>query len=316
MLCNELMNNGEYVPALGHEWTKDAEKSTAETTAYKCTRTGCTATMLQAVATEKYDITVVGGSAYLTAGSTIAKAAEGAVVKLKAEPPKGKALEKWEVTSGGVTLKDAEKADGASFVMPKGAVKITAKFVKADHVHTPTGDWKSDAKTHWHTCKDCTAHADEAKHSFVWKTDKAATETATGLKHEECTVCGYQRSKNTVIDKLGGKTEKPDKPDSKFTDVKEDAYYAEAVEWAVGKGITGGTSKTTFSPDLVCTRAQAVTFLWRAAGSPAPKTETMTFIDAAADRNNVSAYSGKSIREHYENEPVWQICGDLWDDAE
>ena len=205
MLCNELMNNGEYVPALGHEWTKDAEKSTAETTAYKCTRTGCTATMLQAVATEKYDITVVGGSAYLTAGSTIAKAAEGAVVKLKAEPPKGKALEKWEVTSGGVTLKDAEKADGASFVMPKGAVKITAKFADADHVHTPTGDWKSDAKTHWHTCKDCTARADEAKHSFVWKTDKAATETATGLKHEECTVCGYQRSKNTVIDKLGGK---------------------------------------------------------------------------------------------------------------
>ncbi len=38
-------------------------------------------------------------------------------------------------------------------------------------------------------------------------------------------------------------------------------------------------------------------------------------IDAGADRNNVSAYSGKSIRAHYENEPVWKICGDLWNEA-
>ena len=54
-----------------------------------------------------------------------------------------------------------------------------------------------------------------------------------------------------------------------FTDVASDAYYAEAVRWAVSKGITVGTSDTTFSPDLNCTRAQIVTFLWRSQNSPA-----------------------------------------------
>lgn len=70
--------------------------------------------------------------------------------------------------------------------------------------------------------------------------------------------------------------------DSKFVDVKSNAYYAEAVAWAVGKNITTGTTATTFSPDASCTRAQMVTFLWRAAG--APKTEVSTaFKDVAAD---------------------------------
>ena len=51
--------------------------------------------------------------------------------------------------------------------------------------------------------------------------------------------------------------------------MKADAYYADAVEWAVDKGITSGTSATTFSPDTTCTTAQILTFLWRANGSPA-----------------------------------------------
>lgn len=53
-----------------------------------------------------------------------------------------------------------------------------------------------------------------------------------------------------------------------FADVSSDAYYAQAVEWAVNKKITAGTSATTFSPDDTCTRAQILTFLWRAVGSP------------------------------------------------
>lgn len=64
-----------------------------------------------------------------------------------------------------------------------------------------------------------------------------------------------------------------------FTDVPEDSYYEDAVLWAVNKGITSGTSATTFAPDGICTRAQAVTFLWRAAGSPAPETSAMPFAD-------------------------------------
>lgn len=67
-----------------------------------------------------------------------------------------------------------------------------------------------------------------------------------------------------------------------FTDVPSGAYYEDAVIWAVKKGITSGTSATTFDPDGSCTRAQAVTFLWRAAGSPEPKSAAMPFTDVPA----------------------------------
>ena len=64
-----------------------------------------------------------------------------------------------------------------------------------------------------------------------------------------------------------------------FVDVATGSYYEDAVDWAVENGITQGTDDTHFSPDGICTRAQAVTFLWRAAGSPKPETRTMPFAD-------------------------------------
>ena len=64
-----------------------------------------------------------------------------------------------------------------------------------------------------------------------------------------------------------------------FVDVPEGSYYEEAVDWAVENGITKGTDDTHFSPDGICTRAQAVTFLWRTAGSPKPEIRTMPFTD-------------------------------------
>ena len=67
-----------------------------------------------------------------------------------------------------------------------------------------------------------------------------------------------------------------------FTDVPAGSYYEDAVIWAVDKGITTGTSTTTFNPNGICTRAQAVTFLWRAAGSPAAKSAVMPFTDVKA----------------------------------
>ena len=68
-----------------------------------------------------------------------------------------------------------------------------------------------------------------------------------------------------------------------FSDVEADDYFAEAVLWAVEKGITVGTSDTTFSPYAECTRAQSVSFLWRDAGSPEPKRTDMVFTDVEAD---------------------------------
>ena len=67
-----------------------------------------------------------------------------------------------------------------------------------------------------------------------------------------------------------------------FVDVATGSYYEDAVDWAVGNGITQGTDATHFSPDGICTRAQTVTFLWRAAGSPKPETRTMPFTDVPA----------------------------------
>ncbi|BDF58724.1 hypothetical protein CE91St36_15410 [Christensenellaceae bacterium] len=67
-----------------------------------------------------------------------------------------------------------------------------------------------------------------------------------------------------------------------FVDVATGSYYEDAVDWAVENGITKGTDDTHFSPDGICTRAQAVTFLWRAAGSPEPETRAMPFIDVPA----------------------------------
>ena len=64
-----------------------------------------------------------------------------------------------------------------------------------------------------------------------------------------------------------------------FVDVATGSYYEDAVDWAVENGITKGTDDTHFSPDGICTRAQAVTFLWRAAGSPEPETRAMPFND-------------------------------------
>ena len=75
-----------------------------------------------------------------------------------------------------------------------------------------------------------------------------------------------------------------------FTDVPAGAYYADAVKWAVAEGITSGTSPTTFSPNNGCTRAQMVTFLWRAAGSPEPESDYEPFRDVPKD-----AYYRKAV---------------------
>ena len=72
-------------------------------------------------------------------------------------------------------------------------------------------------------------------------------------------------------------------PSTGFTDVKNDAYYADAVKWAVDWGITNGQTTTLFGAEASCTRAQIVTFLWRAAGSPVPQTTKNPFTDLSED---------------------------------
>ena len=84
-------------------------------------------------------------------------------------------------------------------------------------------------------------------------------------------------------------------PEQIFKDVPVDAYYYEAVKWAAEKGITGGVGNGLFAPNQPCTRAQIVTFLWRAAGSPAPK-HMSSFADVPAD-----AFYAKAVAWAVEN---------------
>ena len=124
---------------------------------------------------------------------------------------------------------------------------------------------------------------------------------------------GYKLGELVVTDKDGKKLELTDKGNGQYTftmpsgkvevaaefvkevevspfaDVATDAYYYDAVKWAVNKGVTNGVSETLFGPDQACTRAQIVTFLWRAAGSPEPKSGS-SFADVAAD-----AYYAKAV---------------------
>ena len=87
---------------------------------------------------------------------------------------------------------------------------ITVGAYEGNHQHRYDDSWYSDENSHWHWCtdKDCpdqkNSTKDLARHTFVWKVDQAATTTQTGLKHEECTVCGFKRNKDTVIPVLSG----------------------------------------------------------------------------------------------------------------
>ena len=231
---------------------------------------------------EAYTLTVIKGTASVAAGTPITdKIEQNTVVTVTADAPEaGKVFDKWVVLEGNVTLADATKAT-TTFTMPGNDVKIEATYKDAppSHTHSYGTEWKYDDTNHWHACecgdkadiaahsasewivdtaatetadgakhKECTVckkvletapipatgsththsygtewkydvtnhwhececddKADTAAHSFQWVIDKAATKEATGIKHEECTVCGAKRSENTVIDKLpdGGNT--------------------------------------------------------------------------------------------------------------
>lgn len=96
-------------------------------------------------------------------------------------------------------------------------------------------------------------------------------------------------SKVTVIAAFAEKKAEPIAPEKLFADVSAEEYYYEAVKWASENGVTGGIGENLFGANLPCTRAQIVTFLWRAAGSPEPKGMS-GFVDVSAD-----AYYAKAV---------------------
>lgn len=135
---------------------------------------------------------------------------------------------------------------------------------------------------------ETTLDSDTAQHQFKYVINTDGTHTA------RCTLCDKTITETHVFvngvcvcgaRKTGGSIDESTLPITNnrisFTDVSKTDYFYDAVLWAVENGITTGTSRTRFSPYATCTRAQAVTFLWRASGSPTPKNSRMPFVDVS-----------------------------------
>ena len=239
----------------------------------------------------KYAISVTGGIANL------AKAAEGSVVTLTADAPAANMhFARWDVESGSEAVTFANATNSTTtFPMPAGEVKVKAVF-EADEIMVPIqydvsvlndGNGKafaSPAKAAADTAITLTATPNAGYHFKAWRVILGGV-TITDNKF---TMPAEDVEVQAVFEK--------DAPISKhpFLDVPAGAYYEDAVVWAVGKGITSGTNPTTFDPNGTCTRAQAVTFLWRAAGSPTSKTKLMPFPDVP-------------VGSYYWNAVLWAI---------
>ena len=239
----------------------------------------------------KYAISVTGGIANL------AKAAEGSVVTLTADAPAANMhFARWEVESGSEAVTFANATNSTTtFPMPAGEVKVKAVF-EADEIMVPIqydvsvlndGNGKafaSPAKAAADTAITLTATPNAGYHFKAWRVILGGV-TITDNKF---TMPAEDVEVQAVFEK--------DAPISKhpFLDVPAGAYYEDAVVWAVGKSISSGTNATTFDPNGTCTRAQAVTFLWRAAGSPTPKTKLMPFPDVP-------------VGSYYWNAVLWAI---------
>lgn len=192
---------------------------------------------------EAYTLTVIKGTASVAAGTPITdKIEQNTVVTVTADAPEtGKVFDKWVVLEGNVTLTDATKAT-TTFTMPGNAVKIEATYKDAppSHTHSYGTEWKYDGTNHWHECA-CGDKADIAAHSASeWIVDTAATETADGSKHKECTVCKKVLETAPIPATGSGdnNTDKPGKDDS--TKSPQTGDSSNLIGWLAALFVSGG----------------------------------------------------------------------------
>ena len=141
------------------------------------------------------------------------------------------------------------------------------------HYNTCSTESHTYLSAHDTTCENCEwvrkTTTDHTFGKYIYNND--ATASKDGTKTRTCSLCGKKETITATGTKLPSK--------NPFTDVKKSDFYYSPVLWAVENGITSGTSATTFEPNAACTRGQIVTFLWRAAGCPTPKTSKNPFTD-------------------------------------
>ena len=191
------------------------------------------------------------GNGTLSLSDTTAR--RGDTVTVTVKPDKGYTLETLTVTdSRGSALTLTDKGSGKfAFTMPSGSVTVNATFMEDNSilnffVDVPASAYYYDA-VKWAAEQGITGGTDE--NHFSPDAPCTRAQIVTFL---------WQAAGSPVVNYI-----------LPFEDVAESSYYAEAVRWAASQGIVSGVSPTRFGPDLPCTRAQAMTFLYGAMGSPA-----------------------------------------------
>ena len=229
---------------------------------------------IAALVQKSYPVTISGTTEHGTVTASTEAAVGGSTVTITVKPDSG-------YTLGGITVTDSEgnelsltdNGNGAyTFTMPSGKVEIHVTFTE-DGSLNPFQDVPSDA------------YYFEAVNWAVANNVTNGTSETTFSPNVGCT----RAQVVTFLWRAAGQPE-PTEGTNPFTDVKEGTYYYKAVLWAVEKGITNGTSETTFDPDETCTRGQIVTFLWRREGKPAPTGANNPFADVKP-----SAYFGSAV---------------------
>ena len=261
----------------------------------------------------RYAVTVNGSYAD---ASGEGKYAAGSIVTVRAGSRSGYTFNGW--TSSGIRFDDASAAE-TTFTMPEGSVTVTANWTRDGGSGGSTSGGSFSSGRDDSDPSYAVGIPDKTENGSVSVSPKNASQgdrVTVTVKPD----AGYELDSLKVFDKNGKELELTDKGDGKFTfimpagkvevkaafteevkispfrDVPTDAYYYEAVKWAQKKGITGGIGDGLFGPNQPCTRAQIVTFLWRAAGSPEPKGTAAGMTDVAA-----GSYYEKAVAWAIEN---------------
>lgn len=285
-----ILNGDNTYTVHQHIWdagtvTKPATETADGVRTYKCTVEGCTAQKTEripATGTEEPDDDdrpSSGGGSSDPSYSPILDVSDGGSIKVNPRTPE--AGDEVTITPdpdagyevGSVTVTDrngreidvtAERDGTYTFEQPRGRVTIEVNFVRTGESGLPFVDVPVSAYYY---------------DAVEWALENNITGGTTAVTFSPNNAC-TRAQMVTFLWRAAGEPE-PETTVNPFTDVSENAYYYEAVLWAVEQGITNGTTETTFSPDRTVTRGQTVTFLWRNAGSPAASGSSFT--DVAAD---------------------------------
>ena len=226
----------------------------------------------RAAGTEQYAIRLGGTS------DAVYLACRSNSEQLNTAQDAGTSLSRWVISmeDGHMTIRSARYLSRTlQYDANAGCFRCYAK------TKTPLTVYRGETSSLWYTTQP-KMH----DHQLVETGRREPTCTMSGWIGFRCTICGELRRQpleplghevvNGICVRCGEVMQLP------FRDVPEDAYYYDAAVWGLSRGVVNGTTMTTFSPDLSCTRAQAVTFLWRAAGRPEPSGNT-AFADVPAD---------------------------------